>query len=347
MRPSRKLLRTGESYAFHAVVLDANGCPTGTSTSWSVAPGAGTTLMVDPSGRVSAPGDAPEGSGQVVVSAAGRSARVTVDVASPSHYDDLLAKSGLDSQGENDVASVAELATGSIGGADARAEDTAKQRRVLFIAIVGGLALVLGAIALVFARRQKRAKALEERAEEAYEERVREAELERATKKSAHDAAVTAHHESVKRAQEAQAREGARRSARAAESGAPRWRRRRKMVCPTCRREYPMTSTFCPQDATKLVPVAGPEGAPQGGGSICPACKRGFPTGTRLCPHDGEELVPYALHAAVQRPATGTGAPDAGKDLPDLRRSLRRKRHLLREGRDRARAPQLGEASHE
>jgi len=50
--------------------------------------------------------DAAEGSAQVIVSAAGRSARVTVDVTSPAHYDDLLAKSGLNSQGENDAASV-------------------------------------------------------------------------------------------------------------------------------------------------------------------------------------------------------------------------------------------------
>ena len=66
---------------------------------------------------------------------------MTVDVTSPAHYDDLLAKSGLNSQGENDAASVAELATGSIGAADAHAEDTSKQRRILFITIVGGLIL--------------------------------------------------------------------------------------------------------------------------------------------------------------------------------------------------------------
>jgi hypothetical protein len=306
VRPSRKLLRSGESYVLHAIVLDANGCATGTSTAWSVAPGAGTNLTVDPSGRVSVPMGAPEGSGQVVVTAAGKSARVTVDVTSPAHYDDLLAKSGLDPQGENDAASVAELATGSLGGADARAEDTAKQRRLLFIAIVGGLALLLGVMALVFARRQKRAKALEEREDEAYEERLRDADARRDAKRSAHEAAVLAHKESVHKAHEQVTRDAEGLAAGGATG----------MMCPTCRREYPVTSAFCSQDATRLIPISGAVAAGSTG-SICPLCKRGFPPGTRVCPEDGEELIPYALHAAVQRPPQASSAPAArGKICP-------------------------------
>jgi hypothetical protein len=314
VRPSQKLLRTGESFVFHPVVLDANGCATGTATTWTLAPGGGTTLLVDPSGRVSAPMDAAEGSAQVVVSAAGRSAKVTVDVTSPGHYDDLLARSGLNSQGENESASVAELATGSLGAGDARAEDTAKGRRLLFIAIVGGLALALGAAAVVFARRQKRAAALEVRAEEAYEERVRLADQERSAKRSAHEAAVRAHQESLTRAKEA-ARAAAQREAESRAFSPPSPQR---MVCPTCRREYPMTSTYCPQDATKLVPFQGSEaGGGAALGSICPACKRGFATGTRVCPQDGEELVPYAMHAAVAGPGAATpSAPPRGKICP-------------------------------
>jgi hypothetical protein len=296
VRPSRKLLRTGESFVFHATVLDASGCGTGAATTWSLAPGGGSAVLVDPSGRVSAPLGAEEGSAQILVSAAGRSARVTVDVTSPAHYDDLLAKSGLNSQGENDAASVAELATGSIGAGDARAEDTSKQRRALFIVIVGGLALTLGGAAVVFARRQKKASALEEEAEEAYEERLRQAEVERAAKRSAHESAVRAHHESLQQAKNAADEE--------ARSIPPTPER---MVCPTCRHEYPLASAYCPQDATKLVPFQG-ESSAGAAGSICPACKRGFPPGTRVCPDDGEELVPYAMHAAVPRQGGPTPA---------------------------------------
>lgn len=305
VRPSRKLLRTGESYTFRAIVLDANGCTTRAPTSWSVAPGGGTTLSVDSGGRVSAATDAPEGSALVIVSAAGRTARVTIDVASPSHYAELLNGSGLNPQGENDTAAVAE--TSSLGGSDAHAEDTAKQRRTTFLAIVGGLAVLLGAAAWVLARRQRRAAQLEKSVQEEYEEKKRAADALRAEKRAAHEAAVKAHDESLRRAREAASRNSA--EARAAQETAKSGPSR--MVCPTCRREYPTTSTFCPQDATKLVALGTSDAAPPGAGSICPACKRGFPAGTRLCPHDGEELVPYAMHAAVARtaaPGTGTVA---------------------------------------
>jgi hypothetical protein len=317
VRPSQKLLRTGESFVFRASVLDANGCPTGTVTTWSLAAAGtsgGATVIVDPSGRVSVPVDSAEGSAQVLVSAAGRSAKVTVDVTSPTHYDDLLAKSGLNSQGENDSASVAELATGSIGASDARAEDTSKQRRLLFISIVGGLALSLGAAALVFARRQKRATQLEKEADEAYEERVRKAELERTAKRSAHESAVRAHHESLQRAQDAARAKAERAAERGSAVPVPQ-----RMVCPTCRKDYPLSSTYCPEDATKLVPMQGEASAGGGGagGSICPACKRGFPAGTRTCPQDGEELVPYAMHAAVSRQGGASPvAPPRGKICP-------------------------------
>ncbi len=305
VRPSRKLLRTGESYAFRAIVLDANGCATTATTAWSVAPGAGTSLTVDSSGRVSAPADAAEGSAQVVVTAAGRSARVTIDVASPAHYADLLVSSGLGPEGESDAAAIAE--TSSLGGSDARAEDTAKQRRTTFLAILGALVVLLGAVAWVFARRQKRAAQIEKGAEEAYEEKRRAADALRNEKRAAHDAAVQAHDESLRKAREAASRKSA--EARAGQDTARSATSR--VVCPTCRREYPTTSAFCPQDATKLVPLVPlgvGEGAPPGAGSICPACQRGFPAGTRVCPHDGEELVPYALHAAVAKAAAlGTG----------------------------------------
>jgi hypothetical protein len=303
VRPSRKLLRTGESYAFHAVVLDANGCATGTPTTWSIAPGGGTTLTVDGSGHVSAPVDAAEGSAQVLVTAAGRSAHVTIDVASPAHYDELLVSSGLNAQGENDAVSVAE--TGSIGAADARAEDTAKKRRTVFLVIVGGLVALLGLVAWVFARRQKRATMIESIATEEYEEKRRAADERRTEKRAAHDAQVKAHEDSLRRAKDMVVRKSAEARAAAEETAKAGPAR---MVCPTCRRDYPTTSAFCPQDATKLVAVGTGQAAAPGAGSICPACKRGFPAGTRVCPNDGEELVPYAMHAAVARTAPlGTG----------------------------------------
>jgi hypothetical protein len=108
-RPSRKLLRTGESFSFRAIVLDAAGCATRTATTWALddRPETAKAITVDANGKVTALADAPEGSYDAVVTAAGKSTHVTVEVASPSRYDALLQQSGLNDAGENDVASVA------------------------------------------------------------------------------------------------------------------------------------------------------------------------------------------------------------------------------------------------
>lgn len=68
------------------------------------------------------------------------------------------------------------------------------------------------------------------------------------------------------------------------------------MVCPVCGAEYAdPAKTFCEKDGSRLAaPAAGPE-APPGRALICPTCRRGFPVGTRSCPTDGKELMPYAL----------------------------------------------------
>src|SRR5258706_14846005 len=60
VRPSRKLLRTGETFAFSAIVLDSNGCGTGTQTSWKI-DGEPKGVSVDDKGNVTVAGDAPEG----------------------------------------------------------------------------------------------------------------------------------------------------------------------------------------------------------------------------------------------------------------------------------------------
>ncbi|CAN5280309.1 hypothetical protein BH09MYX1_BH09MYX1_45390 [soil metagenome] len=127
-RPSRKLLRQGETFAFTAVVLDGEGCATRTATTWSGSDPA-KKISVDDSGHVTVATDAPEGTIEITVSAAGKSAKVTVEVASAGHYDDLLAASGLNAAGESDTASTTVIASSSLGGGDGQAEDTSKKRR--------------------------------------------------------------------------------------------------------------------------------------------------------------------------------------------------------------------------
>jgi uncharacterized protein YbaR (Trm112 family) len=96
-----------------------------------------------------------------------------------------------------------------------------------------------------------------------------------------------------------------------AATGAYAWARRRRvrlrgpqaagpMICPACRRAYPLGTLFCPADATRLVAAAeGGAAAGSARGGRCPRCRRTFDSGSsegmRFCPMDAEELVPMSV----------------------------------------------------
>jgi hypothetical protein len=306
VRPSRKLMRPGESFTFRAVVSDASGCPTVTQTTWALGGATQGIAQVDNTGKVTVPDSAQEGSFDVVVTAAGKSTRVTVDVTTPAKYDELLAKSGFNSSGEDDSASVAVIATSSLGGDKAKAEDNSSKRKTLFIAVVGGVAALLGIIAIFGLGRSRRAAQLEKEARERHAARVEEYEARRREKEAKYNAQLQAHIDSVKRAQDAAA------AAPTPPAG--------EMVCPSCRREYPPGSTFCPSDANRLIPLAGHEDVLTGpAGGICPTCKRGFNPGVKVCPYDKEELVPFAMAAGGPggaAPGSVAAPPSRGKICP-------------------------------
>lgn len=305
VRPSRKLLRTGESFSFRGVVVDAQGCATGQNVSFALANADDKSkLTVEPSGKVSVAQSAALGTADLVASAAGKTTRVTVEVTSPSQYDELLARSGLNEKGENENAAITIIATQTIGGSEARAEDGGARRRMVFAGIVGALALALSIVWLVVFRRSKRAKRLESELEERHAERVRIAEAKRRAQREKYEAELSAHEASKKAASEAMqkarsAPPAALPVAGSAASGTE------ALVCSTCKREYPPGSLFCPHDGNRLQPAS--EGKSLSTGSICPACKRGFDPGKKVCPFDGEELIPYAAQAT---------APGGGMDRP-------------------------------
>lgn len=301
VRPSKKILRTGESFAFQAIVRDANGCATSTATTWSVVPSADgkSRLTVDDKGNVTAAGDAAEGEVTIEVSAAGHTTKVTVDVSSAADYDALLAQSGLNANGASDEASVVTIAGGSLGGQDAKAVGEAQHRKNIFLAIVCSMGALLFVVAFFGWRRSRKAAALEREAEARHQARLREAEERQREKVAEHAAAMRAHEESIERA------------ARVAKDledetkSAP-------MACPACHREYAPGQVYCPSDGSKLIAVSSgeaPLSSPTGG--ICPTCKRGFDAKVKVCPDDGDELVPYAV-----RSASTSISPPRGKICP-------------------------------
>jgi hypothetical protein len=289
VRPSRKLLRLGDVFAFRGVVIDANGCATSTPIQWAIGPVTFGDHMphtvrpfIDATGKLSAPvGDFTDATFDVVASAAGREAHASVEATSSANYEALLAQSGLDSNGERDEPAVAVLATNAIGAERASAEDGSSRRRLTFVSIVGGLALILGIVAFIGFRRARSAREAETLAEVRHAEKMRDYEKRKSDHDRQHAEQMRAHIQSVAIAQQ----QSAAAAARGIDTG--------PAFCPSCRREFPGGTAFCPFDSNRLVAIAGHEELLAGpAGGICPACKRGFNPGVRVCPHDGEELVP-------------------------------------------------------
>lgn len=260
VRPSKKLLRTGETFQFRALVLDDKGCATRTPTTWKPAAGAPAGVTVDSKGLVTVGKDAPEGVVELVVEAAKKETRVTVEVTSPAHYDDLLARSGLNASGENDAASVVTIASSSIGAGEGRVEDRSKTRRWVFIGIVAAVLAVLGVLAALLGRRSRRAAALEREAKERHEAEVAEVLERRRVREAEHAAQKRAHEESVAAAAAARARAAAAPRpappapypAPAAIAMSPAAPKRGK-ICPTCGDRFDGAADFCGKDGTQLV----------------------------------------------------------------------------------------------
>jgi hypothetical protein len=253
---------------------------------------------IDTGGKLGVPADCADATFDVVATAAGKSARSSVEVASPATFEALVAQSGLGPTGESDAPAIAVLATESIGASDVRAEDGARQRRSLFLLVVGGLALALGLVALVGVLRSRKARAVQKAAEARHTERLREYEQDKQLREGAHAAQMNAHLESVALAQKM-----------AQEQQTTRGVENEPMFCPSCRREFSGGGPFCPYDSNRLVAIAGHQDLMAGpSGGVCPTCRRGFNPGVKVCPHDGDELVPTGmLTAAIAGPETLRG----------------------------------------
>ncbi len=309
VRPSRKLLRLGDSFTFRAQVTDDKGCPTGSEAVWSVDKERG--LEVDPRGKVHVGDGAKEGETEITVAAAGQKVKVVVEVTSPQKYDDLLKQSGLNAEGESDQASSVNIPRTAIDGREVQAQDASRRRRLVFGGVVFGLAVSLAAVYFLLTRRGRaRAKAAEREAEALYEERKREADLRRNERLQSHEAQQRAHEESKRQAAERAAARAAQQSRAVASPGpgapaakAPSAEPGDPLVCPICEREFARPFQHCPHDGAALV-ARSPAGR-SGKGGVCPVCNRGF-DGVRVCPEHGEELLPAALAAGHGAARMGT-----------------------------------------
>jgi hypothetical protein len=241
VRPSRKLMRPGDRFEFRTVVLDAEGCGVSARPSWSIAPGPlASKATVNAAGTVAIADDAPEGRLEAVASIGEKGVTIPIEIASAEHYDALLATSGLDDAGEADAPAVAIIATGTIGGRAGVADDVARARKQTFVAIVGGLAVLLGLAGLALHRRGSAAR--------------RGALAARAGSEAPADGEATGG-DDVAAEMTAPPVAAATAPSQAPAATRPRTAGPRGKICPTCGQHFPAEASFCGKDGTTLVPL--------------------------------------------------------------------------------------------
>ena len=150
--PVRKLLRPGDRFTFRTHAFDASGCAVPPRASWAVAT-AGAKVTVSPGGMVTVAEDAEDGIVEMAVSFAGKAAKVRVEIATPARYEALLSASSVNDAGESDEPAATIVASGSLGANSAVAQDGARARKTTFVVIIGTLALGLAALGFLLMRR--------------------------------------------------------------------------------------------------------------------------------------------------------------------------------------------------
>jgi predicted amidophosphoribosyltransferase len=285
VRPSRKLMRPGETFSFRGVVMDARGCLLETAPAFRI--GAGPEgVTVSSAGLVTVPEAAAEGEVKLVASAGGRSLPIAVEIVSRERYDALLAEGRFDQSGASSEAAVVKIESSSIGAKETVVKDDSERKRTLFVALVGGSALVLGVVGLLLVQRSRRANRRAKAATETPAPRLSPSRASDGTM-----VCPTCRAEYPAGAQFC-ARDGNRLTLLAQNpelgpSGA---------VCPVCGQGYDPGVAVCPKHDEPLVPPAVYASQRQAVQpkvqKICPVCGAQFPGDSGFCGTCGAALVP-------------------------------------------------------
>lgn len=152
--PMYKLLRLGEHFSFSTRLFDEKGCPVAQKVSWRLSkPHQG--VQVDSNGKLEVASDATEGEVQISAQLAEHSVQATVYVVSAQRYAELLSSPSFNPAGESDAPSVKAFVPNVLGTRVAQVESGASRRRTIFIWAITALATLLGAAALLLARRRR------------------------------------------------------------------------------------------------------------------------------------------------------------------------------------------------
>lgn len=154
VRPSRKLMRAGESFHFRSSVFDAQGCSLGTPVAWQLSP-EGLGASID-AGQLTVARGAADAELSVTATAASQSVRVAVDVVSDERYAALLASGDFDADGASSEAATATITAGSLGAREGVSNAAPSDRKWAFVGVVSVIALLFGVVGAWLLRRGRR-----------------------------------------------------------------------------------------------------------------------------------------------------------------------------------------------
>ena len=284
VRPSRKLMRPGESFEFRTTVVDARGCPLPVTPTWRVISGAN-SLSVTAPGNVTANPSANESEATLEVTLGDRSVRVDVEIASKERYDALLQAQGLDESGESKEAAVLRVASESMGAREVVARDDAPTKTRWFVGIAGACALVLGCLGVLLVRRGRRT------SNEPLAELPSRPRVALAGAGTIGGKACPTCREEFPAEAEFCPNDGNRLIAQATLGTGPSG-----AVCPVCGRGFNPGTLSCPEHGEELVPApALPPARLQTlfvTRTICPVCGTQYTNETRFCGDCGAAVVP-------------------------------------------------------
>ncbi|HWP06908.1 MAG TPA: hypothetical protein VNN72_14245 [Polyangiaceae bacterium] len=155
VRPSHKLMRPGDSFAFRAQVADARGCTLGIVPAFRF-DNAPEGVSITSNGKVTVSDGAPDSEAQVVAAVGSRSVKAAVTVVSRERFDSMLAQGGFDPSGASKDAAVARFESAGVGARGTVLKDDSGRKRAIFVGVVGATALALGIVGLVLVGRSRR-----------------------------------------------------------------------------------------------------------------------------------------------------------------------------------------------
>ncbi len=155
LTPGSKLMRAGEQYRFSAFVRDRRGCPLRGAVRWSIEPpSVGSSLRQDGTLRVAS--DAVDANFRVEARAGGEVVRAEVLVVSRERYRRLLETGIYTDAGAGPGSEVAQVNAATLGTQHGRSRLDPEGRKWTFVALVGGIALLLLAVGTTLLRAARR-----------------------------------------------------------------------------------------------------------------------------------------------------------------------------------------------